>query len=433
MNAHSTSSHNDLLVLRVIEGRQAGAEYRLSAGLSVTLGHGFHHDIVLRMPADKDVSVRLDVKDGIVGLAMLAGNATLLGRPLSAGDTAQLPYYVPLVIGGVSFAIGSAESERWSETQQLRAAPEMDGAVAADPEHSAPAQAVAIAADPKSVSGQVQGFVQVAKQSLAPVAEAVGIERRWPLYAIIAATLLLAALLYSPVSNWMGREYFGAVAAQKILHDAGYKDVVVRDTPEGGLIVKGLVRNDAQLTRLRRLVSDRQPNAVIDVTTMDGLAAGVTDMLVSQGIDAEARVGRGKVLLIDSEYLPRDRQDELAQQIRKDVPALSRVMFKVNPERGESMLQYFFASEKYGLASFVDGDPSFISTANNEKWFKGSTLPTGHVILEIGSGRIRFEKNGLVEDLIVSEEAAAGSVESTDEATSEDSSEVADVKERKTT
>jgi hypothetical protein len=108
-------------------------------------------------------------------------------------------------------------------------------------------------------------------------------------------------------------------------------------------------------------------------------------------------------------------------------------MFKINAERGEPMLQYFFSSEKYGLASYVEGDPSFISTANNEKWYKGATLPTGHVIIEIGNGRIRFEKNGLVEDLIISEEAAAEGAESADPASGEVSSEGADVKERKTT
>jgi type III secretion protein D len=430
MNAHSPSSQADLLVLRVIEGRQAGAEYRLAAGLSVTVGHGFHHDIVLRMPADKDVSIRLELNGGVIALNMVAGNASLLGRPLAAGDSAQLPYYVPLVIGAVSFAIGSPDSERWAEAAQLRATPEMATEVDAESTVAGVSQLAAPHAPAAGLAGQAQGMLQVLKQALAPVGEAIGMERRWPIYAVIGATALIAVLLFNPISNWVGHEYFGAPAAQQILRDAGYQDVTVRDTPEGGLLVKGLVQNDAQLTRLRKLISEKQPAALIDVHTLDGLAAGVTDLLVAQGIDAEAKAGRGKTLIIDSEYLPGDRQEELAQQIRKDVPALAKVIFNVNPERGEPMLQYFFSSEKYGIASFVDGDPAYISTANGDKWFKGAPVPTGHVIVEIGNGRVRFERNGRIEELsFTSEDANASEV---DEATGGSESKVAETKERKT-
>jgi hypothetical protein len=430
MNAHSPSSQADLLVLRVIEGRQAGAEYRLAAGLSVSVGHGFHHDIVLRMPSDKDVSIRLELNDGVIALNLVAGKATLLGRPLVAGDSAQLPYYVPLVIGPVSFAIGSPDSERWAEAAQLRAAPEAIAEVATEaavmgvPKSAVPQMPIA------GLTEQAQGIVQVLKQKLAPVSEAIGMERRWPIYAVIGATALIAILLFNPVSNWIGHEYFGAPTAQKVLRDAGYKDVTVRDTADGVLLVKGLVQNDAQLTRLRKLISEKQPAAVIDVHTLDGLAAGVTDLLVAQGIDAEAKAGRGKTLIIDSEYLPGDRQEELAQQIRKDVPALAKVLFTINPDRGEPMLQYFFSSEKYGIASFVDGDPAYISTANGDKWFKGAPVPTGHVILEIGNGRVRFERNGRIEELSFTSDDANATEDG--EAIGGSESKAAETKERKT-
>ena len=135
-----------------------------------------------------------------------------------------------------------------------------------------------------------------------------------------------------------------------------------------------------------------------DILLVD-TAAGISDMLAAQGIDAEARPGRGRTLKIDSEYLPGDRQDEIAAQIRKDVPMLQRIFFTTNPNRGEPVLQYFFASDTYGIASFVDGDPAYISTADGTKWFKGAAVPTGHVIIDIGNGRVRFEREGKIEEL----------------------------------
>jgi hypothetical protein len=406
MNAHSTPLHSDTLVLRVLEGRQAGAEYRLAQGLSVTIGHGFQHDIVLRIPAEKDISIRLDIGSAVMGLTVVAGKAMLLGRPLTAGDQAQLPLYVPLKIGGVCFAIGNLDSQRWTEAQQLGDTAGLPHKANEVDEAGEPLPAALAETPPAGIADQAQGVLQVMKHSLGPIGDAIAVERRWPIYAIVAATLLIAALLFNPISSWMGEQYFGASAAQQMVRDAGYRDITVSETTEGSLLFKGLVRDDAQLTQLRGLISEKQPNAVIDVTTLDGLAASVTDMLMAQGIDAKARPGRRKSLVIDSEYLPGDRQDELAAQIRKDMPLLGSVLFQINPKRGEPMLQYFFATKEYGIASFIDGDPAYIATANGDKWLKGATVPTGHVIIEIGNGRVRFERDGRIEELSFASSAA---------------------------
>jgi type III secretion protein D len=78
---------------------------------------------------------------------------------------------------------------------------------------------------------------------------------------------------------------------------------------------------------------------------------------------------------------------------------LQRIFFTINAERGEPVLQYFFASDTYGIASFVDGDPAYIATADGTKWFKGAAVPTGHMITDIGNGRVRFEREGKIEEI----------------------------------
>ncbi len=423
MNAHSTPGQTDALVLRVISGRQAGAEYRLASGIGVSVGHGFQHDIVLRVPSAKDVSIQLEIGNAVAKLTMQSGSATLLGRPLSAGDNAQLPHYVPLMIGDASFAIGSPDSERWGEAAQLQDDPAPASILPTPASGSVPQTA----ADPiNGISQRFGGALAFARLRLRPLTQAIAIENKWPIYAVVAATALIALLLFNPVSSWVGEAYFGPSAAEKMLRDSGFKDVTVQENAGGGLLVKGLVRDDAQLTRLRRLISDRQSAAVIDVNTIDGLASGVTDLLTAQGLDAEARAGRGKTILIDSEYLPGDRQEEIIAQIRKDMPVLNRIVFNINPDRGEPMLQYFFASAKYGIASFVDGDPAYISTANGDKWFKGAAVPTGHMIIEIGNGRVRFEREGKIEELTFA--SGAEETPAADEGAS--GVKVSDVKER---
>ncbi len=399
MNAYSPESLASQLVLRVLDGRQAGAEYRLGTDMSVSIGYAFGHDIVLRAPSTRGISLQIETTGVVPLLRVLQGSVTMLARPVVAGEFAQLPLYVPVSMGDINFAIGDPESERWQEAGTLSVVP----AAAGEVEGTKPEQAAAVAipglASAADLQRKLNGGLQFFQMRFRPIGDAVAMDKRWPIYAIILATLLLALLLYAPTNRFVRSSFSGPVAAEKMLKNKGFADVTVSENPDGSLIVKGLVRNDSQLVKIRELVASRLPGAVVDVNTMDGVAAGISDMLAAQGIDAEARPGRGRTLVIDSEYLPGDRQEEIAAQIRKDVPALQRIFFKINPDRGEPVLQYFFASEKYGIASFVDGDPAYIATADGTKWFKGAAVPTGHMIIEIGNGRVRFEREGKIEEL----------------------------------
>jgi type III secretion protein D len=397
MNAQTDMLQSAQLVLRVIAGRQKGAEYRLSPGIQVSIGHHLHHDIVLRNSEGKDVSLELKLTDGIAMLSVVAGEIQLLGRAVGPSETAPLPAYMPVGIGPVVFAIGNPASERWDEAAQISAA-------AAETQANDELSAGALAATaPIPIDRKIDGAIRHFSSGLRPFVEAAAMERRWPVYAMLAASLLLAILLFAPISGWVNERAYGAGATEEMLVRNGFTDLTVAETAGNGVIISGVLSDDRQLQRLRRLLDNSRPDAVIDVSTMDALAAGITDMLVAQNIDAEAKAGRGRNIRIVSEYLPADRQRELAAQIRADMPAIENIAFQIDDARGEPDLQYFFASDKYGLASFVDGDPAFITTADGTKWFKGAIVPTGHRILSIGNGEVRFEREGQIEELKISE------------------------------
>ena len=80
---------------------------------------------------------------------------------------------------------------------------------------------------------------------------------------------------------------------------------------------------------------------------------------------------------------------------------VSRVHFAADPSRGDRDLQYFFSGSEYGLATFVDGNPGYITTADGTRWFAGAQVPTGHRIVTIGNGRASFERNGQIEELVL--------------------------------
>jgi type III secretion protein D len=367
-------------VLRVLSGRLRGAEHRLHPGKFVRIGHGFDHDIVLRDPSTRGLSIELHLGEDMAQVRVVAGQVALLGRPVAAGEQVALPAYVPMMLGTFAVAIGDPASERWEESTRLLMI--------------APAGAAQEAAPQRAALGE-----RVATR-LYPMRGALALDRQWPVYATLAALLLLLVALAGPATRWVSHQLHDEAADQAALAAAGFGNLTITDGPAGP-VIQGIVKDDAALARLRLLVAQRIGSAMLDVDTMEGLAAAATDLLRAQGVDGEAVPRRGNALLVTAEFLPADRQAELARLIREDVPGVTRVHFAADAARGDRDLQYFFSGSEYGLATFVDGDPGYITTADGTRWFAGAQVPTGHRIVSIGSGRARFERNGRIEELVL--------------------------------
>jgi len=241
------------------------------------------------------------------------------------------------------------------------------------------------------------------------LAEGGALRRRLPLVGpggLIAASLALLAIAGAgPAYRLVEDSMTTPATVSGNLSAAGYRDLQVRrDALTRGLVIEGRVADEAAVEALRRFVNGRYDRVSLNVTTAAAAAAAVTELLKAQGVDAEAQAGRAG-LVVRTEYMPRDRLAALQARIRRDLPGTGPVRFVIDESRGPRDLQYFFASEKFGLASYVDGDPGHIVTADGQYWFAGATLPTGHRLLSVGNGEIRFERDGLVESLRV---AASG-------------------------
>lgn len=382
MNAPATGLLTGTLVLRVLSGRLKGAEYRLPQGKFVRVGHSFDHDVVLRDPSTRGLSFALAIDGSLANVRMEGGEAILLGRPLAPGETAHLPAFVPLSVGSFAVAVGEAGSERWQEVEQL-------------------SLQVAPVAPPPEAAGTRAALTERLATRLHPLRTLMPERGDWPAFGALAAGALLIAAVAAPALDWAERQWNGPANAQAVLRDAGFAGLSVMEGGAQGPLISGIVRDDAELARLRAVVTDRIGQASIDVDTMEAMAAAATDMLRAQGVDAEARAMRGQALLVESEYLPPDRQSELAALIRRDLPGVARVAFRIENGRGDRDLQYFFSSGPWGLATFVDGDPGYIVTADGTRWFAGAQLPTGHRITAIGNGRVSMERAGQIEELVL--------------------------------
>lgn len=384
MNAPFSVAPTATWVLRVLNGRLAGAERPLHSGRSLTIGHTLDNDIVLRGKGTKDISIALDIADDQARLKVLTGEIMLLGTPVGVGQEAILPPYLPLHIGEFAIAIGGDSTERWTEAQDL-------------------GLKIVNNRTPTAASASIRtGLGQRLATTLYPLTDRLPNNALGMWLFILVGLVLIGFAIIAPLSDVIRDAQQNPKSLKAVLATTGFSDLkVTADNASQTVIVSGLVASNREAARLRSMLAQQFPGSLADVTTPEALASAATDILRNNKIDAEAQAGRNGAIKVTSEYLPIDRQNELTSMLKKDLPTLKTVKFQMDGRRGDRDLQYFFSSSGSGLATYVDGSPGYIVTQDQTRWFVGSVVPTGHKILNIGGGRIVFERHGLIEELIM--------------------------------
>lgn len=367
------------LRLRVLNGRLAGAEHRLPIERSVSVGHSFENDVVLRGEATAGVSAELHLSEHGVMLRVLTGSLGVLGRAAEAGEELLLPLYLPVTLGDYAFAVGADDAARWDE------AAEIAGQMAAPPAPDALAR-------PRVPMGQ-----RLAAR-VAPWRRAG--RRRWAVATGAIGALVLAGIAVPVVEEWQEARDRDPAHVRRQLAEAGFGSLAVAADPGGaGVLITGAVSTDREAERLQAYAAERFPGSLVEVDSASALAADATDVLRAQGVAAQAQPLAAGAIVVTGDYMPADKQAELTALLRRDLPALRRVTFRPLPGHGSDDLRHFFNSPTYGAASFVDGDPGFIVTGDGSRWFAGAVLPTGHRLVSVGRGRVTLERGGRTEVL----------------------------------
>ncbi|MDY7098026.1 MAG: hypothetical protein SXU28_07800 [Pseudomonadota bacterium] len=370
------------LCIRVLAGRNQGAQHSLPPDRRIMLGHSYENDIVLRDADSRGFSLYLTPRGKLAMVEVMAGRIVVLGRDIVAGEKITLEPYVPVRMSGFVFAIGGNNEERWAEAQELaRQHPQAISTA----ETTAPATNVAERIDLRTQ----------------PMRSRYGETLASPFVLFVAAALLLAvafgALFGTSMLEARGPS---PVAVKTGLSQKGFGSLSVERAEDGlGIAIVGLVADESELLRLKEWAGQEYPEATLGVATLDSAAEAADNLLAAHNVDAEVRADAALGLTIETEFLPRDRQAELEALLRRDLPRVRQFTFTPSAQRGESDLAYFFNAPGYGAASFVAGDPSYIVTQDGTRWFTGANLPTGHTIIEITDNTVTVERDGLRDTL----------------------------------
>lgn len=360
-------------VLRVLNGRLAGTERELPATGTVSIGHQFWQDVVIRDPATKGIAVDLAIQaDGRAQITILEGEATLLGSTLGAGDAGILPPYVPFTIGGVALAWGGPASERWSDATGLAEV------IPALPDAPPSARDHAVAAIGRAREG-VGGIIT---------------PQRITMVAAVAAFILLASIAM-PVVDALGLRGDPATRVQSALSRAGVNGLRVQgDTTSGAVTVSGVVRNEPERAKATDVLRNAGVPGTLAVQTSADLARAATEVARIHGMPAIARPIARTAIELRTTPLDPDQEQKLVQAVRTDVPALTRVALRDNLPPVETTPIRTVADATKKVSTVVGGDPAYIQTVDGARYFAGAMLPSGHRLVGIRGNTVFLEKNG---------------------------------------
>lgn len=360
-------------VLRVLNGRLAGTEKQLPTSGTVSIGHQFWQDVVIRDPATKGIAVDL-VVDGEVGaqITVLTGEALLLGSHLGEGRTAILPAYVPFSIGGVALAWGDPESARWAEASGIAGSSPTPPL----PPPSAQDEAIALL----SKAGEHVGGWFTRKRAIAIGA---------------VASLAAGAALAVPTMDALGLRGDSSARADHLLDSAGLAPLTTaNDTATGGVIVAGVVSSDAERLKALETLRDHGIDAAINVQTSAELARAAADVARIHGLEATGRPISRTGVELRITRLTGDQRLKLAQAIRTDVKQLGRLVFRDDlPPRDDTPIRTI-ADATRKVSTVVGGDPAYIQTVDGARYFAGAIMPSGHRLITIQGDTVFFEKDG---------------------------------------
>lgn len=364
---------SDVAVLKVLSGRLAGTAKPLPATGTVSIGHQFWQDVVIRDPQTQGVAIDLSVTDGRQAqITVLSGEALLLGQTVDPGGTAILPPYVPFSIGGVSLAWGEPDSERWAETGGLM----LPG----------PAE-MAEVPDARAEFSAALGRARVGASGL--------LTRRVGLLAGGLALIAGAGAAALPAMDALGLRPDPPTRVRRALDAAGLKALKVVNVPGGeGVTITGVVPNEGQRVRAQSVLTDTGVAGTVDVQTSNEIAQAAADVARGRGLQANARPTARMAVELHTSPLTDDTRVGLIQAVRSDVRQIGPLTIVDDLPGADDVPIKAIADLTHKVSTVVAGDPAYIQTVDGARYFSGAVMPSGHRLIGIEGNSVYLEKNG---------------------------------------
>jgi type III secretion protein D len=164
--------------------------------------------------------------------------------------------------------------------------------------------------------------------------------------------------------------------------------------PDGQLILRGRLANDAARQKLDGWLLDHGLRARVDVVVDETMTREVIEVFRINGVAVKATTaGPGKVDVEAAERDP-DRLARAQEVVRRDVRGLDQLAVRNTAKPLPPPMPPVVDDPAKRIASLVTADPAYIVTADGSRYFIGALLPTGHRVTRINPGSVTLELRG---------------------------------------
>ena len=367
-------------LLKVLAGPQRGAEAKLSEG-DYLLGSAEGCDFVLCDASVAPEHARLVVQNGEVQLRAADSGLLVDGRPLEAGQTAQLSAETVIGIGTTVVAVGTTETD-WSSMVLLAttARVEYNGRTTgtATPESDDAEQRATTEDDVGQSRPPADGAPRASEPS-DPIAEAqAGSEEKQPAHhgsarrlAWIAAALVVIAAISLMTTHLIGTRTDGVddpaareeaakrslLEARKVVAASDFPDLDVKLNRDGTVVVECYTPTAADKKTITSTLATKGIEAEQRIWPVEVMMSDVRETLdrLGGGTIKHRYVGQGTVAF-EGYYSGTLSSDELAAMVGDEVPAVRSI------QSGEHTLAEAAADmrsriRKNNLADFLNVAP----------------------------------------------------------------------------
>ena len=370
--------------LRVLSGEQRGATSAVCPGDALRIGRDWSSDVVLQQAGDSAALLTMDENGQLVlnadgGQCLIDG-----GAALQAGEHAPLALYTSFTVGNAQLAVGQIGASQWG------ALFDDSGFDAAGLEAPPPVEIPVAAPLPQGPAGIWRLVLSFMRH--------LSLMQRFLLggATLVSASvgMLTLAWAMSPASLSLPER---ADYLRKTLAHSGFSalNVEVRDNE---LLVTGHLDTLAQRSELERSMFN-QPPARLAVWVNDQVAAGVADVYRLNRIAAEVHGSGAGVVHVLTHEADTAALEKVQAIARRDVPGLKELVPTNDPPPAAPPPETVLNDPGKRLVAIVPGDPPYVVTLDNSRYFEGAMLPTRHRIVSILSDHILIERDGTVSEL----------------------------------
>lgn len=450
MNKKVDLDYSDAAVCQfvVMSGAQAGAQFALRDGESLSAGGGIENDIVMHDPNAEPWAIGLENCAAIVRLKVVEGQVTKNEDVLPTDKLVVADKDDVFKVGDLAFRIqykldgyehGQNKQDQYGQTQHRQTS--NSAALISDALSSKASDAAADEIADTNASSQrgPQGQAEQSSSSALTFPEEIPADHSPPnqslsehgrddvaltdektssrpslksmniLFGASACAIALGTVtaLYAVTggdasTTRENRDTAGNSVFADKLKETNVDSLSYRLLDDGQTyLVSGFVETRDQRNQLLEIADFTNAKVEFDIQVNDELIESVEDIYRVNGISAEAEVaGRGEIKV--KTYTGNIEKLVLVEEsVRKDIPSLVAMQVINDPPDKvlvEKQSKYRENPEKR-VTLVVTGNNPYIMTEDKSRYFLGAILPSGHIVESIEDGSVVVSMEGKRETL----------------------------------